>query len=195
LADKPLSSQPSDVTLLLQAWSQGDREALDRLMPLVYAELKRMAHRYLARERVGHGLQTTALVHEAYLKLVDQSRAQWQNRAQFFGVAAQLMRRILVDHARARDAAKRGAGHSPVSLDEAPTVAATPEQDLVGLDAALTRLSELDPRQGRIVELRFFGGLSVDEAAEVLSLSPATIKREWAMAKAWLYRELGGTAA
>jgi RNA polymerase sigma factor (TIGR02999 family) len=184
-----------DVTELLHAWSQGDREALDRLMPLVYGELKRMAHRYLGRERGGHALQTTALVHEAYLKLVDQSRAQWQNRAQFFGVAAQLMRRILVDHARARDAAKRGAGAAPLSLDQTPTLAAEPEQDIVGLDQALTRLSELDPRQGRIVELRFFGGLSVEEAAEVLSLSPATIKREWAMAKAWLYRELGGTAA
>jgi RNA polymerase sigma factor (TIGR02999 family) len=184
-----------DVTALLHAWSQGDREALDRLMPLVYEELKRMAHRYLARERPGHGLQTTALVHDAYLKLVDQSRAQWQNRAQFFGVAAQLMRRILVDNARARDAAKRGAGAAPLSLDQAPTLAAEPEQDLVGLDDALTRLTKLDPRQGRIVELRFFGGLSIEEAAEVLSLSPATIKREWAMAKAWLYRELGGTAA
>jgi len=185
----------SDITQLLLAWSQGDKGALDRLIPIVYDELRRMAHRYIARENKGHTLQTSALVHEAYLKLVDQNRVQWKNRAQFFGVSARIMRRILVDHARARDAGKRGAGAPRVSLDEAPTLAANPQGDIVGIDDALNRLSDLDPRQGRIVELRFFGGLSVDETAEVLELSAATIKREWASARAWLYRELGGTAA
>jgi RNA polymerase sigma factor (TIGR02999 family) len=160
-------------------------------VPIVYDELRRMAHRYVSRESKGHALQTTALVHEAYLKLVDQTRAQWRNRAQFFGVAAQIMRRILVDHARARDACKRGAGATRISLDVAPTLAAEPEQDIAGLDEALTRLASFDERQGRIVELRYFGGLTVEEAAAVLELSPATIKREWALARAWLYRELG----
>ncbi len=190
-----MNEPSSDITQLLLAWSQGDKGALDRLIPIVYDELRRMAHRYIARENKGHTLQTSALVHEAYLKLVDQNRVQWKNRAQFFGVSARIMRRILVDHARARDAGKRGAGAPRVSLDEAPTLAANPQGDIVGIDDALNRLSDLDPRQGRIVELRFFGGLSVDETAEVLELSAATIKREWASARAWLYRELGGTAA
>ena len=184
-----------NITELLVAWGEGDRAALDELMPLVYDELRGLASAYLARERQGHTLQTTALVHEAYLKLVDQRRVQWQNRAHFFGVAAQMMRRILVSHARAHRAAKRGHGAPPLSLDEAPEVSGKPKVDLVALDEALDRLTEIDPGQGRLVELRFFGGLSIEEAGEVLSLSPATVGREWRMAKAWLYKELGGSAA
>ncbi len=180
-----------NITQLLVAWSEGDRAALDELMPLVYDELRGLASAYLARERQGHTLQTTALVHEAYLKLVDQRRVQWQNRAHFFGVAAQMMRRILVSHARAHSAKKRGQGAPPLSLDKAPEVSAKPKVDLVALDEALDRLTEIDPRQGRVVELRFFGGLSIEEAGEVLSLSPATVGREWRMAKAWLYKEFG----
>jgi RNA polymerase sigma factor (TIGR02999 family) len=184
-----------NITELLVAWSDGDRAALDELMPLVYDELRGLASAYLARERPGHTLQTTALVHEAYLKLVDQRRVQWQNRAHFFGIAAQMMRRILVSHARAHRAEKRGRGAQPLSLDEVPELSAKPKVDLVALDDALDRLTEIDPRQGRVVELRFFGGLSIDEAGEVLSLSPATVGREWTMAKAWLYKELGGSVA
>jgi RNA polymerase sigma factor (TIGR02999 family) len=184
-----------NITELLMAWSDGDRAALDELMPLVYGELRGLASAYLARERRGHTLQTTALVHEAYLKLVDQRRARWQNRAHFFGVAAQMMRRILVSHARAHGAEKRGRAAQPLSLDEAPEVSTKPKVDLVALDEALDRLTEIDPRQGRVVELRFFGGLSIEEAGEVLSLSPATVGREWSMAKAWLYKELGGSPA
>jgi RNA polymerase sigma factor (TIGR02999 family) len=186
---------PSEVTLLLQAWTCGDRGALDRLMPLVYDELKRMAHHHLARERKDRALPTTALVHETYLKLVDQRRAQWRDRAQFFGVAARMMRRILVDQARARRAVKRGSDASPFPLDEASLLPGASGRDVLDLDEALTRLADLDARQGRVVELRFFGGLSVEEAAQVLDVSPATVKREWAMAKAWLYRELGGAEA
>jgi RNA polymerase sigma factor (TIGR02999 family) len=179
---------------LLAAWSGGDRTALDRLLPLVYGELRRVAARRLARERPGHTLQPTALVHEAYLKLVDQRSARWESRTQFFGVAAELMRRILVDHARARAASKRGAGKTLLSLDAAgePAGPSGPNADLLTLDAALQRLALLDERQGRIVELRYFGGLSIDETALVLQLSPATVKRGWTMARAWLFRELGG---
>jgi len=181
-----------DITDLLLAWSEGDRKAFDRLVPLVYAELRRQARVQLSRERGAHTLQPTALVHEAFLRLVDQRSARWQNRAQFFGVAAQLMRRILVDHARARDAAKRGGGAVRISLDEAPEAAASPETDVLLLDEALERLASLDERQARVVELRYFGGLSVEEAAAVLDVSEITIKRDWAMAKAWLFRELTG---
>jgi RNA polymerase sigma factor (TIGR02999 family) len=180
----------NDVTQLLVAWSNGDRAALDSLMPVVYAELSRLARAYLSRERREVTMQTTGLVHEAYLKLVDQKRVRWQNRAHFFGVAAQLMRRILIDHARARSAFKRGRGAVTVSLDEAPELAADQDTNLVELDEALERLGQIDPRQARIVELRYFGGLSVEDAAEVLEVSPTTVKREWAMAKAWLYQEL-----
>jgi len=185
-----------DITELLGAWSGGDRAALDRLMPLVYSELRRLADRHLSRERREHTLQATALVNEAYMRLVDQRHARWLNRAQFFAVAARLMRRILVDHARARAAAKRGQGATRLALDEAPELPARPGQDaeLVALDAALERLATLDERQSQVVELRYFGGLSIEETAEVLKLSPATVKREWAMARAWLFRELGGTA-
>jgi RNA polymerase sigma factor (TIGR02999 family) len=181
----------ADVTELLQAWSGGDRAALDRLMPLVYDELKRVAARHLAGERAGHTLQATALVHEAYLKLVDQRSARWQNRAQFFAVAAQLMRRILVDHARAHAAAKRGAGATRVTLSALEeTGVDQPDLDVVALDAALDRLAALDPRQARVVELRYFGGLSLEETASVVEISPATVKRDWAMARAWLYQQL-----
>jgi RNA polymerase sigma-70 factor (ECF subfamily) len=178
------------VTELLLAWGDGDRQALDRLVPLVYAELRRQAQSQLARERGSHTLQPTALVHEAFLRLVDQRTARWQNRAQFFGVAAQLMRRILVDHARARGAAKRGGGALRISLDDAGEPAVSPETDILQLNQALERLAAQDGRQARVVELRYFGGLSTEEAAAVLEVSEVTVKRDWAMAKAWLYREL-----
>ena len=181
---------PDDVTQLLEHWSNGDREALERLMPLVYDELHRLAQRYLRRERSDHTLQSTALVHEAYLKMVDQKNVRWQNRAHFFGVAAQSIRHILVDHARSHLAAKRGAGAAKLSLDEAIGVPEKREVDLLALDQALEGLAVLDPQQGRIVELRFFGGLSIEETAEVLHISPATVKRDWVMAKAWLYQNL-----
>ena len=179
------------VTGLLQAWGGGDPAALDQLVPIVYQELHRQAQRYLQRENPGHTLQTTALVHEAYLRLVDQRQARWQNRAQFFGVAAQLMRRILVDHARRHQAAKRGGSAVQVPLEEGAVAAAESEVDVVALDDALTRLAVLDPQQARVVELRYFTGLGIEETAEALSISPATVKREWAMARAWLKRELG----
>ena len=178
------------MTQLLVEWGKGDRSALEKLTPLVYEELKRLAARYLRRERPDHTLQSTALVHEAWLRLIDQKQVHWQNRAQFFGIAAEMIRRILIDHARNRQAAKRGDGAIKLSLDDA---LATPDRrdfDLVALDDALDDLGKLDPRQGKLVELRFFAGLSIEESAEVLGVSPATVKREWAVAKAWLYREL-----
>jgi RNA polymerase sigma-70 factor (ECF subfamily) len=178
------------VTELLKAWGEGDREALDRLVPLVYAELKRRAGAQLARERGSHTLQPTALVHEAFLRLVDQRSARWQNRAQFFAVAAQLMRRILVDHARARAADKRGGDAVRISLDDAGETPVSPETDVLFVHQALERLAEQDERQARVVELRYFGGLSNGEAAAVLGVSEITVKRDWAMARAWLYREL-----
>ncbi len=184
------------VTRLLQDWGNGDQQALERLTPLVYGELKRLAARYLRRERPDHTLQSTALVHEAYLRLIDQRSVHWQNRAHFFGVAAQLIRRILVDYARNRNAAKRGAGACKLSLDdvvEAPRMERN--LDLVALDDALEALARIDPQQSRIVELRFFAGLSIEETAEVLRISPATVKRDWTAAKAWLYRDLTGRAA
>ncbi len=179
-----------DVTQLLIAWSDGDKSALDKLMPLVYEELRRLAHHYMSRERAGHTLQTTALINDAYLRLVNRKSVHWQNRAHFFAICAQLMRTILVDHARARGYKKRGGGARPVELDEAMVVSQERAAEVVALDEALTELEALDPKQGRIVELRFFGGLSIEETAKVLHLSPATIKREWSTAKAWLYREL-----
>ena len=169
------------------AWGAGDRTALDRLAPIVYEELRRMARRYMRRERTGHTLQTTALVNEAYVRLVDCNRMQWRDRAHFFAVSAQFMRRILVDYARRRNV-KRGAGFESISLDDAAMIGV--EADFVGVDEALNALSELDPRKGRVVELRFFGGLSVEETAEALQLSPVTVMRDWSTAKAWLYREL-----
>jgi RNA polymerase sigma factor (TIGR02999 family) len=182
-----VSPPMASVTALLQAWSEGDAEAGRRLVPLVYGELRRRAARYLRRERPGHTLQPTALVHEAYLRLVGHPGA-WRNRSQFFGVASNLMRRILVDHARRRRAAKRDAVR--VALDDAVVGAAERDVDLVCLDAALEELSALDARQGRVVELRYFGGLTLEEAAEVLGVSVATVKREWTLARAWLFDRL-----
>lgn len=181
----------SDVTQLLVDWSAGDRHAADRLMPIVYGELRRIAQRQLVRERSEHTLNPTALVNELYLRLVDQRRATWRNRLQFFGVAANLMRRILVDYARARNADKRGGGATAVSLtDVGDDRSADLVADILGVDEALERLAREDPDQVRIIELRFFAGLSVEETAEVLKRSPRTVKREWRLARAWLYREL-----
>jgi RNA polymerase sigma factor (TIGR02999 family) len=185
-----ISSQ-LEVTRLLVRLTDGDRGVLDELLPLIYGELRRLAAGYLRRERVGHTLQPTALVHEAYLRLVDQTQVRWQNRAHFLGVAAQMMRRILVDHARAHEAGKRGGEFQKLSLDE--NIDASGEGrdlNLVALDDALERLAELDPQKSKIVELRFFGGLSVEETAEVLGVSAPTVKRQWRMAKAWLYGQL-----
>ena len=181
---------PSEVTELLLAWGQGDTSALDRLMPIVYDELRRLAHRYMGGERPRHVLQTTALVNEVYLRLIDSSRVRWQNRAHFFAVSAQLMRRVLVDVARSRKGQKRGGGALHVSLDEAIVGATERSGDLVALDDALTALAATDERASRVVELRFFGGLSMEDAAEVLGVSPETVKRDWNWAKAWLLREM-----
>jgi len=188
--DPKVAGPPSDVTTLLQAWSAGNRDALDEMLPAVYAELHRLARAHLRGERVDHTLQATALVNEAYLRLVDQTRVQWQNRAHFFGTAAQMMRRILVDHTRGRRSAKRGGDAIRVELDEALAVAETRDVDLLALDAALERLEALDPRQASLVVQRFFGGLTLEEAAESLGVSLATAKRDWATAKLWLRREL-----
>jgi len=185
-----MSQAPQNVTQLLIGWGQGDKEALDRLVPIVYDELRRQAARYLRHERAGHTLQTTALIHEAYIRLIDQKNVHWQNRAHFFGIAAQLMRRILVDHARTRKRAKRGGSDIRVPLEDAVAIARAPQLDVVALDEALNRLAEIDEQQGKIVELRFFSGLTVEETAEVLGISPATVKRDWSMAKAWLHREI-----
>ena len=179
-----------EVTLMLQAWGEGDQAALDKLTPLVEAELRRLAHHYLAQERPGHTLQTTALINEAWLRLIDWKQVSWQNRAHFFGVSARLMRYILVGFARARKQQKRGGGAREVSLEEAVAVSADRSDDLVALDDAMQTLAKYDARKCQIVELRFFGGLSVEETAEVLNLSPITIIREWNKAKAWLYQEL-----
>jgi RNA polymerase sigma factor (TIGR02999 family) len=181
-----------NISQLLRAWSDGDQLALGQLTPIVYAELRRLAHRYYMRgERPGHSLQTTALVNEAYMRLVDYNRMQWQDRAHFFAVSAQLMRRILVDHAR-RHNLKRGLGVEHVSLDEAVVVSEDPGSDLVALDDALNALARVDPRKVRVVEMRFFAGLSVEETAAVLKVSPVTVRRDWSSAKIWLYRELSG---
>lgn len=184
----PMSAH-QDITGLLDDWSRGDRRALDRVLPVVYAELRRIAHRQLRNERPGHTLQPTALVHEAYLRLVDQHSVGWQNRAHFFGVAAQVMRRILVDHARRQAAKKRGDGAQRVALDDVPATARD-DVPVLALDRALERLARLDPGLARIVELRAFGGLTIDEAAHVLDVSASTAKRDWRTARAWLMREL-----
>jgi len=201
-------NEPPDnrVTQLLLDWSAGDQRAFGELLPLVYGELRRLADRQLRAERPNHTLQGTALVHEAYLRLIDQKNVSWQGHAQFIGLAAQLMRRILIDHARARRRAKRGGGVAPISLEqtgvilgagedenpraEALQLAQDPDLDLAAIDQALTRLEALDPQQGRIVELRFFGGLSIEETAGVVGVSSATVKRDWVLARAWLRREL-----
>src|SRR6266571_2118098 len=188
---EPASMSVDDISQLLRAWSDGDQFALGELTPIVYAELRRLAHRYMRGERPGHSLQTTALVNEAYMRLVDYHRMQWQNRAHFFAVSSQLMRRILVDHAR-RHNVKRGGGAQHVSLEEAAVMGGARAADLVALDDAMNALARLDPRKVQVVEMRFFGGLSVEETAEVLKVSAVTVMRDWSTAKAWLYRELGG---
>ncbi len=180
-----------EVSGLLRAWSDGDRAALDRLTPIVYDELRRLARHYMRRERPGHSLQTTALVNEAYMRLVDYKRMQWQNRSHFFAVSAQLMRRILVEHAR-RHNLKRGGGVQHISIEETALVGGDRAANLVALDHAMEALAKFDPRKVRVVEMRFFGGLSVEETAEVLKVSPVTVMRDWSTAKAWLYRELAG---
>jgi RNA polymerase sigma-70 factor, ECF subfamily len=179
-----------EVTDLLNDWSNGDQEALNRLMPLVYDELRRLASRYLRHERVGHTLQTTALVHEAYLKLVDQKKANWDNRVQFFAAAAKVMRHVLVDYARSRKAAKRGGDYYRLSLDEAAIPSGEKDADLLVLNEALNSLAAIDPQQSRVVELRVFGGLTVEDTAAALGISPRTVKREWSMAKAWLTQQI-----
>ena len=191
--DDVVTPSSGEVSKLLRAWTDGDRGALDRLTPIVYDELHRLAQRYMKRERPGHSLQTTALVNEAYMRLVDYKRMQWQNRAHFFAVSAQLMRRILVEHAR-RHNLKRGGGVQHVSLEEAAVVGGDEDVDLLALDDAMNGLARIDPRKVQVVEMRFFGGLSVEETAEVLRVSTVTVKRDWRAARAWLYRKLtGGT--
>ena len=186
----PQVSDAHSVTLLLEQWNHGDREALNKLMPLIYEELHKMAKRYMSQQNRGHTLQTTALIHEAYLRMVKQKEKHFQNRAHFFGVAAQAMRHILVDYARARHAGKRGGGVRPVSLEEAALVSPERAGELVAFDEALKELEELSQRQSRVVELRYFGGLSVEETATVLKVSPETVMRDWTMAKTWLHRAL-----
>jgi RNA polymerase sigma-70 factor, ECF subfamily len=183
------------ITRLLIEWSDGRREALESLVPLVYEDLRRIAGGYMGREPAGHALQPTALVHEAYVRLIDQRRVKWRNRAHFFGVAAGMMRRILVDHARLRRAEKRGGGWERITLADQPADGATPDVvDLLALNESLERLAAFDPQQERIVELRYFGGLTIDETAEVLGISAATVVREWTIAKAWLRADLTGQA-
>ncbi len=190
MTDQEAKRSPGDVTQLLAAWSNGDQEAQERLIPLVYDELRQLADRYLRRERPDHTLQPTALVHEAYLRLVKQPEVRWQNRAHFFGIAAHVMRQILVNHAVSHRTAKRGGAASKVPLDDAAGLSQERDLDLLALDEALARLATLDPQQSRIVELRFFGGLTIDETADVLAISAATVKREWSTAKAWLHCEM-----
>lgn len=187
-----MAPAPQQVTQLLIAWGGGDQAALDELMPLVYEKLRWLAHQCMRRERQGHTLHTSALVNEAYLRLVDQKSIHWQNRAHFFGIAARLMRQVLVDYARKRRYAKRGGDARHVPLDEALIVSEERAAEVVALDDALKSLAEIDPRQSQIVELRFFGGLSIEETAEVLAVSPGTVMRDWTLAKAWLRREMIG---
>jgi RNA polymerase sigma factor (TIGR02999 family) len=181
---------PHEVTQLLIDWSNGSQDAVERLFPLVYEELRRLAHRYMRRERPGNTLQTTAVVHEAYLRLIDQKHVQWQNRAHFFAIAARMMRRILITHAQSLAYAKRGGGALKVSLDEAAILSPVRARELIALDDALKSLAVIDVRRSQVVELRFFGGLSNEEIAEVLKISPNTVMRDWNVAKAWLYREM-----
>ncbi len=185
-----MQADADNVNRLLVEWSGGDSRALEELLPLIYNELRHLAHNFLYRERRGHTLQTTALVHEAYLKLIDQKDTRWQNRAHFFAIAAQAMRRILIDSARRHTAEKRGGPQEKISLDEALNISLEPDRTLLALDEALNRLQEIDPQQSRIVELRYFGGLTIEEIAEVTKISSATVKREWTMARAWLHQQL-----
>jgi len=187
-----MQSSAHEVTQLLRAWSEGDHEALDKLTPLVYEELHRAAHRYMAQERPGHTLQTTALVNEVYLRLVDIREVTWQDRAHFFAVCARLMRRVLTDFARSRGYLKRGGDSPHVALDQALLVNLEPPADLIALDDGLNALAAFDPRKSEVVELRFFGGLSVDETAEVLEVSPKTVDRDWKLARLWLLEEMNG---
>ena len=187
-----MEPSPHEVTQLLKAWSGGDQEALEKLTPLVYAELRRAAHRYMAQERPGHTLQTTALVNEVYLRLVDVRRVSWQDRAHFLAVCARLMRRVLTDFARSRGYLKRGGDSPRVALDEALLVSREPAADLIALDDGLKALAAFDPRKSQVVELRFFGGLSVEETAEVLKVSSETVKRDWRLARVWLLEEMNG---
>jgi len=187
------ANRSHEISRLLQAWSDGNCKALDDLLPMVYDELHRQAHRYLRRERQSHTLQTTALIHEAYLNLIQQNRITWQNREHFFAISANLMRRILVNYANARHRKKRGGSAEDLMLDESILIGTeTRDFDLTALDEALNRLAKLDKQQAQIVELRYFGGLTIEETADVLDISPATIKRDWKLTKAWLYRELSG---
>ncbi len=188
-SEKP---NPGALTQLLIAWSQGDERALEQLAPLVYAELRKLAHRYMTRERAGHTLQTTALVHEAFLRLIGSPQEGWRNRSHFYAIATQMMRRILVDYARANSRAKRGGESTRIAIEDLDYLSASPALDLdvIALDTALTKLAEIDPRRSRVVELRFFGGLSVEETAHVLKVAPDTIVRDWRVAKAWLFRFL-----
>jgi RNA polymerase sigma factor (TIGR02999 family) len=185
---------PEQITQLLIDWNNGSPEAMEKLMPMVESELRRIAANYMRRERPGHTLQTSALVNEAYLKLVDQRQVRWENRSHFFALASQLMRRILLDHARSQRRAKRGGGAIPLNLDDVAVMATEKSADLVALDDALTRLAEFDPRKGKIVEMRFFGGLTVDEVAEALGIAPITVMLHWRLARAWLQREMRGAA-
>lgn len=185
-----MTSTPKEITQLLIAWNQGDQRARDELMPLIYNELRRLARGHLRRERANHTLQPTALVHEAFLRLIDQSKVNWQNRAHFFGAAARLMRQILINHAEARRATKRGGEAERISLNDVDHFAVEQDLDLIALDEALKNLERIDPPQSRIVELRYFSGLTIEEIAEVMGVSPATVKREWSTARAWLRREL-----
>jgi RNA polymerase sigma-70 factor, ECF subfamily len=184
------SSPPDDVTQMLIDWSKGDKAALDKLIPVIYQELRGLARHYMSRERPGHTLQTTALVNEAYLRLIGQKHVMWQNRAHFFGVAAQMMRRVLVDHARTINSDKRGGGATKVSLEDCALFSEERAEEVLTLHEALTSLEALDPRKSRIVELRYFGGLTVEEMAEILGTSPVTVMRDWRAAKAWLYRTI-----
>jgi RNA polymerase sigma factor (TIGR02999 family) len=193
---EPAKRNPGELTQLLIAWSQGDARALEQLTPLVYAELRKLAHRYMNRERAGHTLQTTAVVHEAFLRLLGNPQEKWQNRSHFYAIAAQMMRRILVDYARANLRAKRGGEATRVAIEDidAPVADVALNPDVIALDEALEKLTEIDPRRGRVVELRFFGGLSVEETAHVLQVAPDTVVRDWRVAKAWLFRYLNHAA-
>lgn len=186
------SISPHEITQLLDEWSSGNQAALDKLYPLVYEELRRMAHRFMRRERKGHTLQTTALINEAYLRLVDQKHVHWANRSHFFGISAQIMRRILVDHARGYLRKKRGGGGQRISLDEIPLVTKEGAEEIIRLNDALENLAKQDPRRSQVVELRYFGGLNNDEIGEVLKISANTVTRDWNMARAWLYQQLSG---
>ncbi len=193
LAAEPSTTNSHDVTRLLESWSSGDRQALSDLLPLVYDELRRLAASYMRLEAPGHTLQPTALVHEAYMRLIQQRDVTWKSRSHFFGIAAQMIRRILVDHIRATRAQKRGSGFAALSLDEALGVSEKKNWEILALDDALKTLAKVDPQQARIVELRFFAGLSIEETASIVGVSPATVKRDWVTAKAWLFRELSRT--